>query len=632
MKQIARLDFKTILINDISRELHIVTYSKANFSIYFSLQSIAQCINILIEELGAKEIFTMDFFHRWQDLDLKCFTEYQLQLLIPLNLIMDPATEIYNPVPLSLRSIRYLNFEYGETVNRYSQYDQIVHDIFCIAERLNLTSDENTHKFTNSLGFLSLIPILKLKYVRILYFTFFDMNHLDSHDIEYIAQTLTLNRQRLMATDISNVFQLEPENVTFNIDIIDEERKFAFIMKFNRACKIFKSFAFNIMDEQSSYISKNLNVMTQFGLDRRTIEDFFKAIPRMSSRDLTTTQIQLLCEPHISEFDKMGENELYVLKSIIKIHLMIQRMTGVSINDEDLKFYTRILHQKFTTDLDSLLYSSPNDNCNQSTDIVSYETGVGSKRILIKNYTMGEILLEFIQLYQYAQTNLNTIWICKFIETSCSPRFSNLVNIMADFVPFFQHFFTNDFNINSINNIIIFLQGMCAPDEQNINMLKNPKDFKIKQMNVQNFKTFSLTRYKSYNTNPLITFIELLLGSRQKMQYLINLNTMSDMERHKILSLIDPGEQKFIDYIYDLIESDPNDVQDLSGNRRFNLENIDYDKIVPIVSTNTFNENNTSISSLQLFNGIINQTTFFHELSNRIIYKIPGVVCNIITK
>lgn len=630
MAQISNLCFKTILVDGINDELNTVTYTKTNLTVYFSLQSIAQCINAMIKQYDTREVFAEEFFKQWDDLNLKCVTEFPLQLLIPINLILEASTETHNRMPISLANIRYLNDEYNKLVETYSNYDEFVYDIFCFAERQNLTSSDNRHYFIHSLAFLSFIPILKLKFIRILYKAFFNIDLLNSNDIDYIAKTLATNRKTIKPEDIANVFQLTVDDLNLNIDI-STEHKTSFILKFNRACKIFKSFAFNIMDQQSAYISKNLQIMSQFGLDHRTIQEQFENLPKFKKEKLTHEQTNLLCRD-ISlahkDITNLDNNEISVLQSIIKIHIMIQRMTNVPINEDDLNFYRRLLRQKYSIELDDL-FSDTNCGSELDNDIVSYKIVGSSSRKLIKNYTIGEIVLEFLNLYKHAQNNINTLWLCRFIELSCDPQYSNIINIMADFVPCFQHFFTNDFNINGINNIVIFMQGMCHPDEQNLETLKNPVELRLKQKSLRNFKRFTLTRYKAYNSNPLLTFIELLLGTH-KDNILVNINALSDMERHQLINLVDHTEKSFIDYIYDLAES--NEYHDLGGTTRFNLDSIDYDRLVPIVSTNTFNENNTSTSSLQMYNNILNQTTFFHELSNRITYKIPGVVCNIIVK
>lgn len=638
MTQINKIEFKTVIIDGTERDINIITYSKENYSMYFSLQSLAQSINELLLIYGAREIFHLEFFERWEQLNLKCFTEFQLQLLIPINLIMEPSTEIFNPMPFYLSSLRYLNYNYQRFVENHSDHLSISNDIFCIAEKQGFTSNtDNHHKFVNSIGFLSLISILKLNFIHKLYRTFFMVNLLNSYDVEYIYETLILNRATPNSFDAANVFQINEEDETFKFLPTDLEpaAKHLFATRFNRACKIFKSFAFNIMDEQSLYISKNLQIVTQFGMNREAIENDFKRIPKITQQQMTEQQLEMICRYPVSQ-DNISVIELNILHSIIKIHLMIQRMTNVKIHKDDLAFYRTILKTRYSTDLSELLFDCPQDGSttdfNNTDEYISYET-VDGKNCLVKNYTIGEIIGEFIQLYEYAQASPNTIWLCKFIKISCNTRYSNLVNIMADFVPFFQRFFTHDFNINSINNLIIFLQGMCKPDISKIASLNRIRD--IRQLDVRNFKSFSLTNYHSFNSNPLVTFIDLILTSKQhqKQQFLINMNTLSETERHNLITLFDPKEQQFIDYIYELEKNnskqDSRQILDLGGNVRFNLQDIDYEHIVPTVSTNTFNENNITTSSKKLFNGILDQTVFFHELSNRTIYKIPGVVCNI---
>lgn len=683
MIQINKIEFRSVIIDGMETELNILTYSKENFSMFFSLQSVAQCINEMMDTFGAGEIFHHDFFVKWRDLKLKCITEFQLQLMIPLNLIMEPSTELYNPMPSSLMRIRYLNDRYYDTISQFSDPTNNSNDPFCIAEKQNFTTTSNGtgissslssefhHKFVNSIGFLSLISVLKIRYLRKLYKTFFLMELMNVDDIEYIYDTLVANRKRLQSDDISNVFSLDPAEIVFVPIDLSEDGKQQYTMLFNRSCKLFKSYAFNIMDEQSTYISKNLQIINQFGMDRKAIDTTFNQIPKINFKNynngnkskLSEEQYNLLCRrPSSTKLSDLNDIELNILHSIIKIHLMIQRMTNVSIHKDDLTFYRQILKSRFSVDIDDLINDCDDTtNCmidnNDDDDIsatMSYET-LNGKHTIVKNYTIGEIIGEFLQLYLYAQQNINTIWLCKFIRMSCNPRYSNLVNIMADFVPYFQRFFTNDFNINSINNLIMFLQGMCRPDEQKI---KSLRDFKnIKHLDVRNFKSFSLTRYKSYNSNPLVTFIDLILTTRvnQQSQFLVNMNALGEIDRFNLLSLNDPNEKLFIDYIYELmatqtqsqqyhsgvndedndfnINMDPNSEGfDLSGDIRFNLHDIDYDNIVPVVSTNTFNENNISKANMQLYNGIINQSIFFHELTNRIIYKIPGVVCNIVLK
>ena len=645
MSQINKIEFKTVIIDGTERDINILTYSKENYSMYFSLQSLAQSINELLLIYGARDIFNMEFFEKWEELNLKCFTEFQLQLLIPINLIMEPTTEVFNPMPFYLSTLRYLNDNYQRSIENYSDHLNITNDIFCIAEKqgFTYTDPEPQHKFVNSIGFLSLISILKLNFLHKLYKTFFMVELLNSSDVEYIYETLILNRTSPYSFDAANVFQLstdDDELVRFMPTDLNTTSKRLFITRFNRACKIFKSFAFNIMDEQSVYIAKNLQIVTQFGMNREAMLNDFKRIPKYTQPHMTEQQIEMICR-YPSE-NNITVIELNILHSIIKIHLMIQRMTNVKIHRDDLEFYRNILKTKFSTELGELQYDCPGSLYSQSDDnfdteeFISYET-VNGKNCLIKNYTIGEIIGEFIQLYEYAQASPNTIWLCKFLKLSCNTRYANLVNTMADFVPSFQRFFTNDFNINSINNLIIFLQGMCKPDINKLTSLNRLRD--LRQLDVRNFKTFSLTKYLPYNNNPLVTFIDLILTSKQhqQQQWMVNMNTLSELERHKLITLFDPNEQQFIDFIYELESTqrdiqNPNKLLDLGGNIRFNLQDIDYEYIVPTVSTNTFNENNITSSAKKLFNGILDQTIFFHELSNRTIYKIPGVVCNILIK
>lgn len=683
MTHVNKVEFRTVIIDEIKRELNILSYTKENFSIYFSLQSIAQFINELLEVFSAKDIFYDDFYEKWKTIGLKCFTEFQVQLLVPINLIIEPSTELYNPLPAIIQNTQYLNDKYYKKINEYTNIKNfITSDVFCIAEKNKLTVTDFRHKFMNSIGFLSFIPILRLRYLRIFYKTFFNVKLLNCTDIEYIYDTLILNRQRLDEIDIENVFQLDKNGLHFEEMDINQDIKDLFLFNFNRACRIFKSFAFNIMDEQSLYISKNLQIVTQFGLDRENIEKTFKDIVKTlelerekKRKELekggTTTkekrpkynreQMNLLCkEPEPSSpILNLNVIELNILHSIIKIHLMIQRMTNVQIHKDDLQYYRKLLKTRYSTDLEELILDNDDllNGCNRnaggddyddeiSRSTISFETICG-KQCLVKNYTIGEIIGEFIRLYQYAQQNIDTIWLCKFITMSCNPRYSSLVNIMADFVPFFQRFFTNDFNINTINNLIIFLQGMCRPDDVKIKSLKNVYD--VRNLNVHNFKTFSIAKYQSYNTNPLVSFIDLVLTSKRIQRYnnnnqdnstIINMNRLSEIEQYNLVSLIDPNEQDFIDYIYELMKTEEENENnenrsnniDLSGEKRFHLQDIDYDSIVPLVSTNTFNENNTTNESIKLFNGILNQTIFFHELTNRVIYKIPNIVCNILIK
>lgn len=650
------IEFKTVVISGMDCHLNIIKYCKENYSLYFSLQSVAQCINEFLNVYSAHEIFHKEFYDKWSSLNLSCMTEFEIQILVPINLIIEPAQEIYNPMPSQLSNIRYLNDKYLNAITEYSNHTSILNDIFCIAEKQNFTITQTyNHKFINSIGFLSLIPILKLPFLRRLYTTFFDIEMINSDDIEYIYETLLLNRQQqqqgnVVIDEISNVFQLQQDEIKFTpLDITDSDKEL-FVTRFNRACRVLKSFAFNIINEQSVYISKNLQIMTQFGMDRRTVESEFRKIPKLtiepsSQSHMTYEQNKLLCKEQ-EETKTLPTIELQILHSIIKIHLMITRMTGVHIDKDDLKFYKHLLNSKFSIDLNELIFdmnmtngSGGGDN---SEDICngSYNT-TDNKVALGRNYTIGEIINEFIQLNTIAQKNVNTLWLTKFIAMACNPNYSNIVNIMADFIPYFQRFFTNDFNINSINNMIIFLQGMCRPDYQKI---KTVRDFKeINQMNVNNFKSFSITQYKSYNSNPLYTLLNLILYNKQQQQqqntnYIINLNQLSETEHYNILSLIDPNEKDFIDYVYNLEQQQNtdhnhhNNHHDMSGERRFNYQQLDYDTIVPLVSTNTFNENNTTTNSSKNFTSIMEHTLFFHELTNRIVFKVPGVVANIILK
>lgn len=662
MAQINTIEFRNVIIDStLDTILNVLTYSKENLSIYFSLQSVAQAINELLTKFTAKEIFHTDFYNKWHELNLQCMTEFEIQLLIPINLISEPSTEMFNPMPLPLINARYLNDRYQATVENFADYTSAVNDVFCIAERQGFTSGTTYyHKFMHAIGFISFISILKLRYIRILYKTFFLIDMINSADIEYIYETLVLNRKRMQPDDIANVLQLTADDIIMRPVDIQVEDKQLYVQRFNRACRTFKSFAFNIMDEQSLYISRNLQIVTQFGLDRNAVEKLFKKIPKVGlaigtvglKERYTPQQLELLCRES-NAFDATMNNltlvEINILHSLIKIHLMIQRMTNVRINRTDLEFYRKLLQTRYSIELDELISDMetlPNGGGGGADISRSYAT-LDDCHCLIKNYTIGEIIGEFVQLYVNAQQNISTIWLCRFIQMSCNPRYSNLVNIMADFVPYFQRFFTNDFNINSINNMIIFMQGMCRPDEDRIKSLKDFRE--LKQLDVKHFRSFSLTRYQAVNANPLVTFMDLVLTNRNTQNsYTLNLSALTEIERYNILSLIDPNEKKFIDYVYELVVVDDdedydhynadarrgrnNETEDLSGDKRFNLQYIDYDSIVPVVSTNTFNENNTTIASLQLFNGIINQTTFFHELTNRTTYKVPGIVCNIVVK
>lgn len=660
MTQINKIEFRTVVIDGTNCELNILTYSKENLSIYFSIQSIAQCINEFLDIFSAREIFHTDFYNEWINLDLKRVTEFEIRLLIPINLLLEPSSEFSNPMPVELSNMRYLNDKYKNTISEYWDHTVISNDIFCIAEKQEFTIDTSyKHVFVNSIAFLSFIPMLRMNFIRKLYKTFFLTDLLYYKDIESIYENLVLNRARMQESLIVNVFQLDMNEIRFIPLDLTTEHKELFVMRFNKACRIFKTFAFNIMDEQATYISKHLNIVTRFGLDLNSVSEIFNNIPRMivppGQQRLTEEQRQLLCkEPSTDRLAGLNATELNILHSLIKIHLMIQRMTGVRIHKDDLKFYRRVLKEKYSTDLEELIFenftitnrnnnntSSSNNNGDSEEDdddeifksTLAFDT-INGKQQLVKNYTIGEIINEFLKLYLYAQENVNTLWLCKFIRMSCNPRYSNLVNIMADFVPFFQRFFTNDFNINSINNLIIFLQGMCQPD---INKLKSMKDERnLRQLDVRNFKTFSITKYKSFNTNPLITFIDMLLSSSsrhpQTKNCIVNMKMLSETEQYNLTYLVNPREREFIDYIYDLTVTDSGKKFDLSGDERFNLQNLNYDNIVPIVSTNTFNENNTTYESIKLFNGVMHQTMFFHELTNRIIYKVPNIICNIIVK
>lgn len=631
MTVINKLEFKTVEIAGMNTELTILTFSIVNYSIYFSMQSVAQCINEMLAKYGPEELFYDDFTVKWKQLDLKCLTEFELEILVPANLILQPSTELHNPMPFRLVGIRYLNDKYGETIRSHGDIHNIHNDPFCIAEQNDWLFDGDYHtKFMNGIGFLSLIPIIRMPHLRKMYKTFFQTDMINSNDIDYIHDTLVANRLRMEEEEVANVFQLDLENVFFEPEDVDGDVKQRYVKRFNRGCRIFKTFAFNIMDEQSLYISQHLQIVNQFGLDRATVLEDFKKIPKLPQQDMNHVQKELLCRDRTQ--NTFGEPELNILQSIIKIHLMIQRMTNTQIHEDDLKFYRHILATKFSTVLEELI-------CVDDTPIANIVNRTG----IIKNYTMGEIVGEFLELYDAAQRNSDTLWLCKFIKMSCHPRYSTLVSIMADFVPFFQRFFTNDFNVDSINNIIIFLQGMCSTDNQ-FTSLQNFNS--LKHLDVEKFKTFTITKYEGYNANPLVTFVDLMLTSRlaQQHNFMVNLNTLNETERHNLISLIDPNEQQFIDYIYQLMSTAAaearqtaygdalNMTHDLSGDERFNLQDIDYEKIVPIVSTNTFNENNVTCASMQLFKGILNQTTFFHELTNRIVYKVPGIVSNIVVK
>lgn len=645
MTQINRIEFRNVLVESTTdRNLNVLTFAKQNYAIYFSLQSIAQCFNELIDVYGASEIFHNEFHAKWVDLNLKCMTEFQITLLVPINLIMEPSTELYNPMPAPLTAVRYLNEAYANTIGQYADHMSIVNDVFCIAERQNLTNDITAnstvyhHQFMNAIGFLSFIPVLRLKYLRIMYKTFFLADMMNSNDVEYIYDTLILNRKRLRADDIANVFQLVANEVHIQpIDMTDSDKEL-FVTRFNRACRVFKSFAFNIMDDQATYISRNLQLVTQFGLDKRAIEQAFNNIPKLAPTpgdEYTKEQLELLCrEPSTEPLANMNAVEVEILHCLIRIHLMMQRMTNIHIQKEDLEFYRKLLSTRYSMDLCDLITEDGGGGDDLDTDCTRTYCASDGKRGLTRNYTIGEIVGEFLRLYLVAQRNINTIWLCQFIRLSCNPRYSNLINIMADFVPYFQRFFTNDFNVNSINNMILFLQGRCRPDETNFDSLKNLNTFKA--LNVQSNRTFSLTRFQAFNSNPLITFMDVLLTSRAsgKQSYILNMAALSDIEKYNLVALIDPRERQFVNYIHELIESEAgtNSSSDLSGDRRFHLQEINFDNIVPIVSTNTFNENNTTTSSIKLFNSIINQTTFFHELSNRIMFKVPGVVCNVVLK
>lgn len=632
MTHINKITFSTVIIDGTNRELNILSFAKENYAIYFSTQSVAQCINELLNEYGANEIFHTNFAIKWTELKFLCFTEFQIRLLTPINLIIEPSTEFANPFPVVLTNARYLNDAYKATIENYADYTALVNDVFCIAEQRDLlvTSTHGyVHQFINSIAFLSFIPILKLRYLRKMYTTFFRMDLMNSDDIEYIYETLVLNRTRINPDTLANVFQLTPDMVHFQPRDLDDNGRQLFVAQFNRACRVMKSFAFNLFSEQSMYIAKNLQIVQQFGLDRMAIEEAFRAMPKLRQSDdgYTQRQIELLCMEQPAQ--NINVAELLILQSLIRIHLMIQRMTAVYINKEDLAFYQRILRTRFSSDLNELIFDDTCTNRNQNDDYltISYET-IDGKRTMVKNYTIGEIIGEFVRLYARAQQYPDTLWLCKFIEIICNPCYANLVNVMADFVPFFQRFFTNDFNINSINNMVIFMQGMCKPDE---NKLKTLKDFRdLRQMDVRVYKTFSLVRYKAINTNPLITFMDLVLLNKNK-NFLINLNTMTEPQRNMLVNLIDPKEQDFINYIYEMViaKGDKDNGLDLTGDRRFNLQNIDYEKLVPKVSTNTFNENNTTNAAMTLFTTISDQTLFFHELTNRCIYKIPEIVAKL---
>lgn len=687
MTQINKLEFRTVIIDDTSnKELNILSYGKENFAIYFSLQSVAQCINEFLLLHNTAEIFHTEFNEKWQELNLRCMTEFQLQLLIPINLVLEPSTELYNPMPIALAQTRYLNDRYKETIDNFANYTNITNDLFAIAEQQNFTNISQTyhHKFINSIAFLSLIPILRLRFIRRLYRTFFLVDLVNGNDIEYIYDTLIANRKRINYLDIGNVFTLESDAINFEPTDLTTNDKEIYVTRFNKACRIFKSFAFNIMDEQSQYIARNLQIVTQFGLDRRRIIELFNNIPKVTmtplhgqqqqqqringqqsssplppppppplhTSNLSDEQVELLCRPpSLEPLTNINTTEVSILHAIIKIHLMIQRMTNTYIQKSDLEFYRKILRIHFSQNINDLLCdleneTEENDKTTDDNDVTrSYEI-INDKRSLTKNYTMGEIVWEFMQLYIVAQQNIHTIWLCRFIKMSCNPRYSNLVNIMADFVPYFQRFFTNDFNINTINNIILFLQGMCRPDDDRLKSLKDGRE--LRYMNVQHFKSFGLTRYRCVNSNPLATFMDLILSNttrQTKNNGILNLNTLPEDVRENLLNLRNPNEQQFIDYIYELVVGDQknpsdndtgrtivSDPNDLSGDKRFQLQDINYDNIIPIVSTNTFNENNTTCLARDLFTSTINQTMFFHELTNRIRYKIPGVIANIIVK
>lgn len=639
MAQINKIEFRNVIIDGTTaaeRNLNVLVFSKENYTIYFSLQSVAQFFNELIDLYGAREIFHAEFYEKWADLNLKCMTEFQLTLLVPPNLITEPSTETYNPVPAPLSAIQYLNARYAETIITYADYTSPINDVFAIAERQNFTTLSNQpyyHRFVHSTSFLSFIPLLKLKYLASMYKTFFLVEMVNSNDIQYIYETLLLNRARLRPDDIANVFQLNIDQVFLSPTDLTLPDKRLFVTRFNRGCRVFKSFAFNILDGQAEYMTENLQLTIQFGLDKKTIQEIFAGIPKLRpnpEEKYTPEQMELLCkQPSTEPLANINAVEIQILHSLIRIHLMIQRMTNTTIQKQDLEFYRQVLRTHYSVDLCEFI-TEETSSC-PTNDSYCMDVNI---RAMSRNYTIGEIIGEFLKLYLIAQRNINTIWLCQFIQMACNPRYSNLINVMSDYVPFFQRFFTRNFNVNSINNIILFLQGRCKPDDVNVNNLKQLNTFKA--LNIQTNKTFSLSRYQPFSSNPLLTFMELLLTSKaaSKNNYIINLATFSETERHNIVSLIDPDERKFVEYIDELMETSAKQEKnlDLSGDNRFRLQDINYDEIVPIVSTNTFNENNTTTSSINLFNSIINQTTFFHELANRVTYRIPGVVCNVVLK
>lgn len=624
-------EFYSSTIPDSDDKVQIFRYvNKSTNTVYFGLQSIALYIHRLLINFRASIIFTEDFNQQWQRLGRLMFTELDASLILPTSTIISSTILDQNTLPEIFRSNMYVNEDYRRLIETHSQIETISFDyssFLCTATRIPF-------RVAKSLGLLAFAQILKPTYFHMLYVAFFKSHSFNEQLVTYLAGELRTSR-RLYAEFIPYPQSYNELIISATQDIISQEE---LIQSLQNNVRCIYTFHFNLNDIQVKNILKDANILRTFDSNNEQTELEFKELQtchralietRRKEEENRNLEYVDIDEPlnrlHSQKklplsYKTTSDHTLAILRILVRIFIVVNRYLGVTITQEQEEFFTQIFELVRMTKDDYDFVTFENDKPFKLKDERS------------KYFKIGEIVHLFIQLDRLARITADTLWWSHFLDNLCTRDFHTIIDTISDYTRFLKHYYIGGIYESAIANLIIFMHGVCNIEKKNIDVLKNIRSF---GSNFNSVKNFYIINFNTPKDSPLLAYFqEALLNPDRLKLFKFQPNEMKALLQRNQIKTKD--QESIINYCVELLhkadesKNTPNEYDpDLDGEIRFKFSTIDFTKLIPLPSANTFNVNNAPTESMKLYTQTIGVAHLFHEICIQQRYGIPGIVCNI---
>ena len=637
MTAVGRVEFYTTTIGGERNNVDIVRYlAPSNAFISFSVESVATAINLLIDTLSPTKVFRPEFLSTWQTRHIDRMTVTILRNIFPNEMTVELNSII--KLPEYIKSQRFLSTQYADMLTDFGT-GIYARDTICMAEKKIPSVLLDGGLVTRSFAILSLLPILTMDSFRALYATLFNSTLTGIEQLETLAELLLTNRNRNLAS--ANVFQLNLSDVLLLFDDNNnndsdsdsdgsegDSRALTFVRKFNDTLRAIKPFALVLTPQQLVLVNESTTILSQFVCNQNYLSHDFRLLNKLPTGNGQSEDyiIQKYCErKRLQQTNVSIATEERIFKILIRIFFMVRHYLNFQLDPADISFFQKIFDNTVVDTEQNMEILEPAQNTPCRVDVSA---------LAKKSYTIGQLISLFVELDRVASNHVTTSWLCSFINLACSQKMPNIINMMGQFVPLFDRYLIPPINVDSLNNLILFLQGDCNANRDVIEAIKNTRG----RLNLGRINNISITRVTKVTEDPLTECIESLVARNTRFR---KFNSLNEKQRARVVNLVHPNPKQLIDYVYQIqmdycnqpnTGNDPcknTPARDLSGESKYHFSSIDIDNLVPLVSTQTFNENNVNIPSLTLFNSLLDKSTLFLELVNRLNYDVPGVVATL---